>query len=491
MLHSPPTPTFDPHSRLVHGWPAPAVRLAALVSNAPAATGRSGVGLVERKEGANGLGGRTGRAALTAFAVRVASAGIAYLTQVVLARWMGGAEYGIFVWVWVWVLILGGLSSLGLQVSVIRYVPEYLERKRYDLAAGVLRAGRIIPVVISTTVAALAFGALVFWAGALQPNYRLPLYFGLACLPLYTLTDVQDGIGRGRAWIGLGLVPPYILRPLLILAGMVVAHRFGLPMLASTAAAAALVATWSTGLIQFLLLQRRLGREAVAETPPAYDFREWFAVSLPIWFIAACELAMQNLDVLVVTRYADPANVGIYFAALKSIGLIAFVNYAVGSAIAGQLSELKARGDSAGIERAVAAGARWTFWPSLVGALALLAVGRPLLAMFGPDFTAGYSLMFVLAAGLVARSAVGPAEFVLRMLGEQRMCAVVSGVTALADLALSLSLVPAYGTLGAAIANAVSLTLMAVLFHTLARRRLGFGISVFSAKKKARPQGPG
>ena len=51
---------------------------------------------------------RVQRTALSAFAIRVASALIAYFVQVLLARWMGSFEYGIFVFVWVWVLILGG-----------------------------------------------------------------------------------------------------------------------------------------------------------------------------------------------------------------------------------------------------------------------------------------------------------------------------------------------------------------------------------------------
>ena len=55
----------------------------------------------------------TSRAAVMAFLIRVVSAGIAYLSQVLLARWMGSFEYGVFVFVWVWVLILGGLAPLG------------------------------------------------------------------------------------------------------------------------------------------------------------------------------------------------------------------------------------------------------------------------------------------------------------------------------------------------------------------------------------------
>ena len=45
--------------------------------------------------------------------------------------------------------------------------------------------------------------------------------------------------------------------------------------------------------------------------------------------------------------------------------------------------------------------------------------------MFGKDFVAGYHLMFIIAIGLLARAAVGPAERLLNMLGERRSCAYV------------------------------------------------------------------
>ena len=57
---------------------------------------------------------RTQRDAVTVFGVRCVSAALLYLSQIVLARWMGSYEYGIYVFVWTWVMILGGLADLGL-----------------------------------------------------------------------------------------------------------------------------------------------------------------------------------------------------------------------------------------------------------------------------------------------------------------------------------------------------------------------------------------
>ena len=52
------------------------------------------------------------RNALSAFTIRVVSAFIAYVSQVLMARWLGSHEYGIFVWVWVAAVICGGLATI-------------------------------------------------------------------------------------------------------------------------------------------------------------------------------------------------------------------------------------------------------------------------------------------------------------------------------------------------------------------------------------------
>lgn len=428
--------------------------------------------------------GRAGRAALNAFAVRMMSAGIAYLSQVLLARWMGASDYGVFVWVWIWVLILGGLSSLGMNITLIRFVPEYEEQGRRDLLRGVLIGSRVVTFFISAGVAALGITGLLLAGDLLSNQYVLPLYLALFCLPAYTLTDLQDGVGRGKSWINLALVPPYIVRPLLILAGMVLARAYGLPMTAATAAGCAIAATWLTSLIQLVLIERSLGRTLPAG-PRTYDAGTWVRTSAPIWFITACELLIQNTDVLVLSRYLSASEVGIYFAALKTISLIAFVHYAVGSAIAGRLSTLNARGDREQLAATIRDGANWTFWPSLLGAVLLLLAGKPLLSLFGPEFTEGYPAMFVLVVGLLFRASVGPAEYVLRMLGQQTACAAVLGATALLNIILNLVLVPKFGMVGAATATSLSLVAATCAFLAVAQRRLGIDIAVWGRLRSA------
>ena len=114
----------------------------------------------------------------------------------------------------------------------------------------------------------------VAWLYLFEPldsNFMLPAYLALVCVPIYALTWVQDGIGKAFAWMGLSMVPPYVVRPALLLIAMVAAHTAGMPMEAKTAVAAAIVATWGAGIVQTLLMNRRLQATAGIGNPQ-YDF---------------------------------------------------------------------------------------------------------------------------------------------------------------------------------------------------------------------------
>jgi hypothetical protein len=65
--------------------------------------------------------GQAGCMSLNAFAFRIASAVIAFVSQVPLARWMGSFQYGIFVLVWLTAIIFGNLVCLGFHTSVMRF----------------------------------------------------------------------------------------------------------------------------------------------------------------------------------------------------------------------------------------------------------------------------------------------------------------------------------------------------------------------------------
>src|ERR1700733_8689177 len=82
------------------------------------------------------------RLAGAAFLIRVVSAAIAFVSQILLARWMGGFEFGIYIYAWTWVLLIGGMVDLGLGSAAQRFIPEYTEHKQYALLRGFISGAR-------------------------------------------------------------------------------------------------------------------------------------------------------------------------------------------------------------------------------------------------------------------------------------------------------------------------------------------------------------
>ena len=95
------------------------------------------------------------------------------------------------------------------------------------------------------------------WTGLLDPVYLLPLTLALISLPAYGLTDFQDGVGRAQGWIDLALIPPYIVRPILLFVFIGIAYGMALEPDAATAALALVAACWLTALLQYLAQRLR------------------------------------------------------------------------------------------------------------------------------------------------------------------------------------------------------------------------------------------
>jgi O-antigen/teichoic acid export membrane protein len=234
-------------------------------------------------------------------------------------------------------------------------------------------------------------------------------------------------------------------------------------------------AVWVAMMGQMIVLNRRLASH-VETGPKAYDISGWLAVSLPILLVESFYLLLSYTDVLVLQQFRSSEEVGIYFAVVKTLALVSFIHYAMSATTAHRFAEYNALGDKARLSAYVTHAINWTFWPSLAATVALLALGKPLLWLFGPQFTIGYDIMFVAAVGLVVRSAIGPVERLLNMLGHQHICALAYALAFVMNLVLCMALVPRFGGHGAAAATSLSLTFETVLLFWIVRRRLGLHV---------------
>ena len=420
----------------------------------------------------------TRRLAGTVFVIRVVSAGLAYLSQILLARWMGGSDYGVYVYVWTWVLLLGSMMDFGISASAQKIIPEYRASGNGALLRGFLSGSRWMTFAVSSGVSLLLAGVVKLTSPYIEAGAIVPLYIGCLTLPPFVVANTQDGIARSHDWMRLGLMPQFIVRQGLIIGFTAGAFALGLHLGATVAMAASAAAVWIAMVGQMLVLNRGLAGH-VEPGAKAYDFRGWLAVSLPILLVESFYLLLSYTDVLVLQQFRPSEEVGVYFAVVKTLALVSFIHYAMSATTAHRFAEYHALGDKARLSAYVTHAIAWTFWPSLGATVALLAFGKPLLWLFGPQFVVGYDIMFIAAIGLVVRSAIGPVERLLNMLGHQHICALAYALAFVMNVVLCVALVPRFGGHGAAAATSLSLTFETVLLFWIVRRRLGLHVLAF------------
>src|SRR4051794_6603639 len=434
--------------------------------------------ILEKVRGGSSEASLTRRLAGTIFIIRVISAALAYFSQILLARWMGGSDYGIYVYVWTWVLLLGSMMDFGISASAQKLIPEYRARGEHARLRGFLSGSRWMTFIVSSVVALLLAGVIKLLSPWIEPGAVVPLTIGCLTLPAFVVANTQDGIARSHDWMRLGLMPQFVVRQSLIIGFTAGAFALGFHLGAIAAMLASAAAVWIAMIGQMIVINRRL-RVTVEAGPKAYDFRGWLAVSLPILMVEGFYLLLSYTDVLLLQQFRSSEEVGVYFSVVKTLALVSFIHYAMSATTAHRFAEYHATGDRARLSAYVAHAIQWTFWPSVAATALLLAFGKPLLWLFGPQFVAGYDIMFIAAIGLVVRAAIGPVERLLNMLGHQHICALAYASAFVMNVVLCMLLIPRFGGHGAAAATSLALVFETVLLFWIVRKRLGLHVLAF------------
>jgi O-antigen/teichoic acid export membrane protein len=416
------------------------------------------------------------------FLVRVASAMLALVSQVLMARWMGSFEFGIYIYVWTWVLMIGALSDLGLSSAARRFIPEYIELQALDRLRGFLAGSRWLATGIATGIAAIGALGVALVAPYLDHFTVVPLYLACVIIPIYGLVQAQAGIAQSYDWSALALMPFFVIRQLAITVLMGAAYVFGAPTDAVTAMIVAIVTTWAVTIGQMVVLNRRL-KHKVPAGPKRYEAKTWLATSMPIFMVEAFYMMLTYVDILTLEHFRSPDEVAVYYAAARLLAIVAFVYYAISSATTHKFTQYHVAGDSKRLASFFAETIQWTFWPSLAACAVILALGKPLLGLFGAEFGRAYIVMFILSAGMLARAAVGPAERLLNMLGERRHCTIVYAIAFAVNLVLCVLLIPRLGIEGAGIATSTALIVESIMLYVVAQRRLGFHVFIMGGGK--------
>ncbi len=408
--------------------------------------------------------------------LQVFSTGAGLLTAILLARFLGREGYGRYAFSFAWASFLAVVATLGLDRFLVRGIAVYAVDGRWHLMNGLLR--RTNQLVLLTSSAIAIAGSLVAVI-ALPSTLRFPFCIAMLVVPVTALTLLRQGAMQAIGRVVSGQLPEYLIRPLLIIGGIVTLKVLGGGLLSATTALAANVGALLVAAITGATLLLRALPDDLRAVPPKYETSRWLRSALPMMLISSVWLLNNYVGTLVAGTLRGPGTAGVYNVVQNGGGVIVLFLVASNMPLAPVVARLHTQSDTRQLEDTTQRVALVGLVVSAPVCAALAIFPGFFLGIFGSGFRVGSAALTIVALSQLVNAAAGPAGNVLIMTGHELPAVRAVGAGALANLALAIVLVPAFGVTGSAVAFAASLVLWNVSLVVVARRRLGVNVTAF------------
>jgi O-antigen/teichoic acid export membrane protein len=418
------------------------------------------------------------------FALLAGGAGVAFVMQLCLARWLGATAYGTYTYVIAWSGLLAIAAGIGFPTLVLRLLPNYSLREDWGRVRGMLATSLAGTVLIGALIALL--GITLVLSFGWQSEASVPdSVMGFVMVPLLALVALRQEMFRSFRRLGLAYAPSLLLRPSLVILGAAGVLAFGHRLNSGIALALTVTATVCVIGLQAWRFRRVLG-PIVLSARPVYERHTWIKAALPLLLVSGFIVILQQADIVMVGAILGDRAAGLYGAAAKTASLVGLILIAVNAIGAPMLSALFAQDRHNDLQQLASAIAAWAFWPSCLLSIILATCAPLVLSAFGSAFaSAGWQLR-VLLVGQIVNAAAGSVGWLMLLSGRQDVAARVYGWVALIHIMLLAVLTPVFGTVGAAAATALTMSLWNVWLHASVVRELDIHPSIIFSLRSRR-----
>ncbi len=385
--------------------------------------------------------------------IKVANAGLAYLTLLIIARITTAEQYGIFAVAFSVAVSVSLVCTVGQAHTILRFWPQWMSQNNPLKARAALKLSMILTAVgLSTTVIFMLLG------GALDLIVDLPWSFGIvAAAALF-------GFAMGWAeFSAAGLrAQEYIVRaqaPRDIGWRILVCLMFGGAVMTGTSFDAETIVLAIAGILAVIVLPQAVAlvrsiKGASLDNLLDQDRKLFRRFSLNMWALAALGAARTYAGVIIVSAFLGTEAAGAYFVADRTANLLSFILLAINMVAAPLISKYYHADRLDMVRLIVGLSGIVGGLSGLSGLLFIAFFGAEILALFDPNYAQYLPVLLILAFGLFVRTATGPSALVLMMTGHERVNLILLLIIAPASLALQVVGGFYFGSIGVAIAAA-------------------------------------
>ena len=404
---------------------------------------------------------------------KLGSRGLLLLVQIVLARLLGPAGFGLFTLGQVVLQIISQVGTLGLVSGVIRFGTTSWQLGRNPFSQ-MLRNVFSVTLVSSLIVGGGTF-VLAQWIAVellKRPELgNLLQAFAVAAVVLIWL-NVLSAVTRiskrmEYSALALDLAPPLTS---LILLGAVI-YFFKLSVLS---AVISVLLGYAAGAAISIVFVRRLYPDVQVAGPLSRNgIKDLLAYSIPNLFSGIFNIWLPNVTVLFLGYYLASKDVGIFQAAEQVSSLSAIVLLAFNTIFSPQISELYETQDHRKLNELFTISTIWGLYFSLpLLTVVLFMPARVMSVVFSDSYRSGGLLLVVMIVGQFINTATGAVGALLSMTHHQNRLLLRTATCFVLCIVLNIWLIPIWGTLGAALALAGSIALLNLLSLWDVRRLL-------------------
>jgi O-antigen/teichoic acid export membrane protein len=402
--------------------------------------------------------------------IRVLASAVGFASVILLARWMGSSEYGLYSFAIACMVLLAYPATLGLPGAAVRFVAQYAAAGDWQHVVGFMKVSSWLAVGCGALISTVAIGAVLAFRTYLDPAYVAPTIVALAGIPIVALTIVRSESIRGLGWLALAWGPLQLGQPLLLLIVTAIILVIAVHLSATMAVGASIVSYAANLIAQSGLLRARLGTRKSVE--PKIQIRPWLGVGFSFLWISLANVIFLQAGVVVVGILLKPQDVAVYSAAAATSGLVVLPMFAAIGLGAPKFAALHARQRRHELQALFTSIVRLTFWPSFAIALLFVAFGSMVLRLFGPGFEQGYKVLLILTLGQLMSAFVGPVAHLLNMTGHHVVTARVQTTSAISAVVFSFVFTPIWGSVGTAVAFSAAMAVGQVCLTTFVVRKL-------------------